>query len=411
MMRADRAWLLGVIVALAAGLAGCTNLPASGPYPVVVQTASTTALPTDGAIPQLEYALVDLSPVVLQYAGAAGPSSLYQSFGGGRGPAPEILVGVGDRVQVAIFESAAGGLFIPNEAGARPGNFVTLPTQTVDAKGFITVPYAGPIRANGRALPDIQREIEQRLAIRAIEPQAVVTLVEQRATDVTVIGEVNQPDKLEITPSGERVLDVIARAGGLIFPGYDSFVTLQRGGRTATIYFNTLTRNPQENIFIAPGDTIYVYREQRTFLAFGASGLNGLINFEAERVSLAEGVAKAGGLLDSRADPGQVLMYRVEDRRSLEKMGVNLDRFDPEASLIPTIYRTNLRDPSGFFLAQTFPMRNKDVLYVSNSDSIELIKFLTIISAVSNTIADVAVDAVATRDAVRDLAGRRPRGN
>jgi hypothetical protein len=39
-----------------------------------------------------------------------------------------------------IFEAEAGGLFVPSEAGARPGNFVTLPEQIVDSNGNITVP-------------------------------------------------------------------------------------------------------------------------------------------------------------------------------------------------------------------------------------------------------------------------------
>jgi polysaccharide export outer membrane protein len=400
-----RRWVTQCSVAFLAGgcLAGCTNLPASGPYPISVVTGSTTTLAADRSVSQLEYALVDLTSNVLQYAGATGPSSLFRSFGGGRGSAPEILVGIGDRVQIAIFEASTGGLFIPADAGSRPGNFVTLPPQTVDAKGFISVPYGGQIRANRRSVPDIQRDIEQRLATRAIEPQAIVTLVEQRSSEVTVVGEVNLPNKFAITPSGERVLDVISRAGGLRQPGYDSFVTLNRGGRTATIYFNNLMRNSQENVFVLPGDTVYVYREQRTFLAFGASGLNGQFNFESERVSMAEGVAKAGGLLDNRADHRQDLMYRIEDRNTLEKIGVNLEKFDPEASAIPTIYRTNLRDPAGFFLAQTFQLRNKDVLYVSNSDSVELIKFLTVLDAVSGTVANVATDAVVTRDAVKEL--------
>jgi polysaccharide biosynthesis/export protein len=37
-------------------------------------------------------------------------------------------------VSVTIFEPA-GGLFVPSDAGARPGNFVTLPNQIVDANG------------------------------------------------------------------------------------------------------------------------------------------------------------------------------------------------------------------------------------------------------------------------------------
>ena len=48
------------------------------------------------------------------------------------------------------FEAAAGGLFIPAEAGVRPGNYVTLPNQPVDTKGFISVPYAGLVRPPAR---------------------------------------------------------------------------------------------------------------------------------------------------------------------------------------------------------------------------------------------------------------------
>jgi len=386
-----------------AGLAACTNLPASGPYPVSVQAGSTTTLGSNSAATQVKYALVDLTADVLRFVGGSAPNSLYRTFAGGRGPAPEILVGIGDRLVVAIFEAASGGLFIPSDAGSRPGNFITLPPQAVDASGFISVPYAGQIAANRRSIPAIQRDIEQRLAARAIEPQAIVTLVEQRATEVTVVGEVNGANKFAITPNGDRILDAISKAGGLRHPGYDSFVTLTRGNRSATVHFDNLMRNPQENLFVIPGDTIYVYREPRSFIAFGASGSNGHFNFEAEKVSLAEGVAKAGGLLDNRADPRQVLMYRIEDRKVLEKAGVDLSRFDPDASAIPTIFRTNMRDPSGFFLAQSFPLRNKDVLYVSNSDSVELIKFLTVLDAVSGTVANVASDALVTRGAVREL--------
>jgi len=75
---------------------------------------------------------------------------------------------------VTIFEAAAGGLFIPIEAGVRPGNFITLPNQNVDSKGNIAVPYAGAIRASGRTPADVQQSIVDALKNRAIEPQAVV---------------------------------------------------------------------------------------------------------------------------------------------------------------------------------------------------------------------------------------------
>ena len=80
-----------------------------------------------------------------------------------RRPPRGITLGIGDIVSVTIFEAEAGGLFLPSEAGARPGNFVTLPDQIVDSDGNITVPYAGTIRAAGRTPLEVQQAIIEAL--------------------------------------------------------------------------------------------------------------------------------------------------------------------------------------------------------------------------------------------------------
>ena len=87
-------------------------------------------------------------------------------------------VGVGDVVQVTLFETSADG--------TRVGNSVTLPAQTVGPKGTFPVPYAGEINAAGRSIPEIQRDIETKFANRAINPGAVVTRLEQNATGLCV---------------------------------------------------------------------------------------------------------------------------------------------------------------------------------------------------------------------------------
>lgn len=390
-------------------LVGCTQLPIDGPHHRDITDGATTALVSERRTIQVDYALVDINKNVLQFAPDVGPGSFFRTFGRRPGPAPVIRVGVGDVVQVSIFEAAAGGLFIPAEAGVRPGNFVTLPPQQVDSTGTITIPYAGAVQANGRSLPEIQRDIEGKLARRAIEPQVVVSLTEQNASEVAVVGDViNGANKFRVRLGGERVLDMISRAGGIRYPGYESFVTLQRNKRSATIYFPSLVRDPAENIFVLPGDTVYVYREQQKFVALGAlssvgqtSGLTGQFAFEQERLSLNEAVAKAGGLLDSRANPGQVFLYRVEYRDALEKMGVKLDKFPPHEKLIPTVYRANFRDPSSFFYAQGFQMRHKDIIYASNADSVEVVKFLDYVRAMTSTVSGVASDVSLTKDLVR----------
>src|SRR5262249_36942305 len=147
-----------------------------------------------------------------------------------------------------------------------------------------------------------------------IEPQAVVALVDQRATSVSVLGEVNTPSRFPVTASGDRLLDAITRAGGPKNPGYDTWVMLDRAGHQTTAPFGALISEPSNNIFVRPQDTIYLFTQPRTFLAFGASGQQGQFPFSAWHLSLAESLAKAGGLNDNLADPASVFIYRGEPR-------------------------------------------------------------------------------------------------
>src|SRR6202008_2148757 len=106
-------------------------------------------------------------------------------------------------------------LFTPGQdAGARPGNFVDLAPQAVDQRGNIYVPYAGEIPAAARTIPEIHKEVVPRLWNRAIEPQVIISLNQQHSSVVSVLGDVNTPGVLALNSVGERLLALVARAGG-----------------------------------------------------------------------------------------------------------------------------------------------------------------------------------------------------
>ena len=300
-------------------------------------------------------------------------------------------------MSVSIFEAAAGGLFIPSEAGVRPGNFVTLPNQPIDTKGMISVPYAGLVPTAGKTPSQVDQEIVDRIKNRAIEPQVVVALVTQNTSLITVVGEVNNEftptGRIPAQPAGERLLDVITRAGGLKDQGQDLWVVLERRGKRAAVPFGSLIYEPGNNIWAWPGDTIYLYKEPQTYLAFGASGTQGEFQFSAGpqasawRMTLAEGVAQAGGLLNVQADPGSVFLYRREPRELAEKLGVDCSKMP--GPTVPIVYSVSFADPGGYFLATRFQMRNKDVIFAANAQSVDISKianFLnTLISVPNNT--------------------------
>ncbi|MGO7976052.1 polysaccharide export protein, partial [Rhizobium ruizarguesonis] len=84
-----------------------------------------------------------------------------------------------------------------------------------------------------------------------------------------MLGDVNNPQRVEISPAGERVMDVISAAGGLTTNNIETNVTLQCRGKTKPVSHTTLLKNQAENIYVAPDDTISIDHERRTYLALG----------------------------------------------------------------------------------------------------------------------------------------------
>ncbi len=374
-------------------LAGCTTLPASGPTSVDVKRDASFVLKSPpksraaaGDVKQhktLQYAFVDLNyktlPYIQKVANTPMPGDIWQKVS----RPVNLPVSIGDTLQITIYEAQSGGLFVPIEAGVRPGNFITLPNQIVDQSGKIQVPYAGSVQAAGKSLAEIGDNIVKRLADRAIEPQVVVSYADRRGSQVSVVGDVNSAGRFDLNFSGERVLDAIARAGGPRFSGYETYVTLQRDGKETTLLLDDIITHPDENIYLRPRDTLYVYREPKRFMVFGASNNNGYFPFERRDLNLSEAMGRARGLRDIQADPSEVYVYRQQRKADLDAMGI--DTAAIESTSVPTIYHVNLKDPVGFFMTQEFAMNDNDIVYIANADSVDFLKFLDVVNAAAIT--------------------------
>jgi len=378
------------ILLLTAALActGCAIMPMAGPERASIEFSGEHADPN--------YGMVKLTSEAISIISEYGPAGIAASFPDRR-PPPTIKFGIGDVVSVTVFEAAAGGLFIPSEAGVRPGNFVQIPNQSVDSNGNITVPYAGAVKAAGRTPSEVQQDIIKAIGNRAIEPQAVVALVDQRTSLVSVLGDVNLPSRLQANAAGERLLDAITRAGGPKGPGYETWVTLERAGKRATVPFGSLIYDQINNIWVHPGDTIYLYREPQVVLVFGATGQQGQVLFDMWKINLSQAIAKGGGLLDSQAEPAGIYVYRQEPRELALRLGVDCSKF--QGPTVPIVYNVDLRNGAGFFLASKFQMRDKDVLFAANAESVNTGKFLQFVRLIVAT----ANDGIVTANNVRIL--------
>ena len=371
--------LLVLALGTALSLDACSILPGSGPSREDI-SKSGTATSVD---PYKAFAFIEVDDFSLDVLAKRASPGLRGHFGDNRPPATQ-PIGVGDALQITIWEAASGGLFsAPVADRLSPGpRSATIPDQVVGRDGSVTVPYAGRIEVAGRTQQQVEAVIIERLKGKAIEPQVLVNVSRNVSNTVTVSGEVANGARVPLTLRGDRIMDVIASAGGYRSPVHETFVSLTRGQRTARVPIQALLDNPGENIYVRPGDILTVERALRTFTVAGATGANAVVPFDARGITLEEAIGKSGGLQDMRADPEGVFVLRFEP--------IQLAREYPSVSpmllsraAVPVAYHLNLRDPKAMFQARRFAMRDKDILYVSNSPVTEAGKLFELLGMVT----------------------------
>jgi polysaccharide export outer membrane protein len=273
-------------------------------------------------------------------------------------------------------------LSIEAAAAASGGLGVTIPEQQVAPDGTITVPYAGQVPAAGQTPADVQQTIEALLASKAIEPQALVIVRRSTANAVTVAGEIVGGKRVELSPGGDRLLQVIAAAGGAQAPVHEIFVRLSRNGVTATIPLEALVANPAEDIYAQPGDILTLVRVPQTFTVFGAAGRNASITFDAATITLGQALAKSRGLNDDLANPRGVFLFRYEPEPIVRALDQPLATH-AEDGASPVAYRFDLADAKSYFLVDQFPVRDKDVIFVADAGAAQVYKIFNLLNNVT----------------------------
>jgi polysaccharide biosynthesis/export protein len=401
-------------------LAGCSTIPTSGPTVSEVFDQAAAAGPR-------YFDLIDIDDHVVRTLLSTPAESFHTQFSSyGKPPVPTI--GIGDTVSVSIWEAPGGGLFSAPAVGAAPGaaaaaggGAVTIPAQVVGPDGAISIPFAGRVPVARHTPLQVQNEIQQRLAQKAIEPQVIVSIVNTVTDTVTVTGE-GSSAQVPLSVGGTRLLDAVVAAGGAAGvtpaggaaagaagaggaggvviggskpPTYETLVRLSRQGVTATTPMEELILHPMENIYAWPKDIVTLLDEPETYSVFGATTNNAEVPFGARRITLAEALAKSGGLVDLRADPQGIFLFRFEPSSVISALHAPILATGPNGTS-PVVYRLNMRNVQNFFYAQRFPIDNKDVIYVANAPMTELLKVFTLI----NTITGPVITGVVTARAV-----------
>jgi polysaccharide export outer membrane protein len=363
----------------ALALSGCDALPASGPTEAQVLNGQTAPQNQLG----FHIVTIDASNVAaLQRVSPGTMAALNPVYDSG---ASAGTIGPGDILSISIFE-VGNSLFAPaTGAAAAAGQSagpsgavsnIALPAEQVDDQGTVTVPYAGRITAAGLTPDRLAARIEAALSGQSQNPQVIVTIDKDLENTVIVSGDIRTPGRYPLTLAHERLLDIVAIAGGTVHPEQDVYADLTRDDQTGKILVSDLQNEPDQDVYLAPGDQINLSYDPRSFSVFGAAEKVQQIDFGAPQVSLAEALARAGGPSNQQADPEGVFLFRFEDPATARALGL------PAGSArVPVVYRLDMLQPTSYFVAQEFPMHDQDVLYISNARTDKVGKFFGLISA------------------------------
>jgi polysaccharide export outer membrane protein len=317
-----------------------------------------------------------------------------------------IVLKPGDVVGVTVYETGASPLFgtTPPPAAA-PGapiqpapGATTLPPQVIETDGRIIVPYVGKMRVAGMTPAQAAGKIEDSLSSQTIRPQIIVSLSSNTSNTVAVGGEVNKAGLMQLTLRGERVLDAIAWAGGPKLPGAQLDVRLIRGSTTASVPLRNVLANPKDNVVVRPNDNIVLVNNPRSFVVMGATTKVAQYPIDIERVTFAEAIAKAGGGVDAVSNMAGIYLFRYAPADFARKVlaadpravDMTYAQSGATAPMVPIMYRIDLKQAEGYFLAQQLAMRDKDIIVITTAEATQIQKFLTLLRGVTGLYFDLS---------------------
>ncbi len=249
----------------------------------------------------------------------------------------------------------------------------------VSADGTIFYPYVGTVGVAGKTVAEVRQVLTQRIASAIEKPQLDVKVAAYRGKRVQVTGEVVAPSTIPITNVPLRVQDALAQAKGFTPEADFSRVTLSRDGKTYRLDLQSLYEqgDVSQNWLLQDGDVVNVpdRSANKVFIM-------GEVRAQTSKLMIRGRLS----LLEALSDPLGVSGGTVP--------GV----FDPTASNVsniyvirgtydaPRIYHLDASSADALLLATQFPLRPRDVVYVS---TYELARFSRVMAQILPTISGI----------------------
>lgn len=339
---------LGSLVVLLIALSGC-----AAPRGALLQSEIVRQAEAEDA----SYSLVPVTQANLAAVSdwpATGSGLALNWPGKGQSQRSRILR-AGDTINLTIWDSQDNSLLTSIEQRVVPMNGLT-----ISPEGTIFVPYIDEVKIVGLSPEQARADIQSRLV--PIAPSAQVQLAVEPGDQnvIELVSGVQRPGRYPVATRGVTILSALAEGGGIPDGMRNPVVRLQRGGQSFATLAQDIYRNPARDILLRGGDRIVVESDPRSFIILGAAGNERTVSFEKAHHTLMEALSLGGGLLDSRADLGAVLVLRKYSPKALRSDGSGPDRTQ-------VVFTFDLSTGDGLFAARSFAVQPDDVVLATES--------------------------------------------
>ncbi|MGV7241379.1 polysaccharide biosynthesis/export family protein [Caballeronia sp. M23-90] len=284
--------------------------------------------------------------------------------------APQDIIGVTvwDHPELTTQQGqtlSAGGNTTQTVAGALAQPYTTaLPGQadpfgqTVSPDGTIFFPFLDKVRVAGKTAGEIRDQLAAALTPYFKKPQVDVRVLAYRSQKVSVTGEVKTPGPLAMSDVPLTLVDAITRSGGTTADADLQRVRLTRNGKLYQLDADGVLDRGEidQNVMLQAGDIVNIpdRTDSRVFV-MGEVKTPLPVSMMKGRLTIADALTQAGGILDTDANARQIFVVRGA-------------REKPES---PDIYRLDLTQPDSLLLSTQFRLQPLDVVYVGTAGSVQ----------------------------------------
>lgn len=188
----------------------------------------------------------------------------------------------------------------------------------VSPAGTVTFPLVGEVLIEKLTVRQAEQLIGRELVVQGFLKTAQVNIVilESKAQQVSVLGQVNRPGKYPLNSGSSKILDFLSLAGGISNNGSKKVILLKKEKETYQRYildmdylirFSDLSEIDDINMTLTKGDLLYVPKEA-VFYIYGSVGRPGSYPLP-ERLTLVQALSIGGGVTQ-RGDYDRVKIKR-----------------------------------------------------------------------------------------------------